>query len=134
MNNSGMMLSLVLYGRSTCSHRFLLIKTQEETKPLSAFRDEPYGSVQASSQGRVPSKPLGTIQGQNKVIKLHWISSREEGPGVNEQVRDREGKTKNKKKQTLNFSVFYLQLVTLGVSNTTQGIRQLSLWYSVSIF
>lgn len=49
----------------------------EEMKPLYAFCDEPHSSVQAMSQGRVPTQRLGTVQGQNKVIALPWISGQE---------------------------------------------------------
>lgn len=50
-------------------------------KPLSAFHEVPYGYAWASSQGRALPKPLCTIQEQNKVVTLYWISVRKGGPG-----------------------------------------------------
>lgn len=98
MNNTSVMLSFVLYEGSTCSHRSPPIKTEGEMKPLSAFHEVPCAYTWAASQGRVLTKPLGTIQEQNKVVTLHRISIRKGGPGSQH----------NRAQKTLLASVFYL--------------------------
>lgn len=50
-------------------------------KPLSAFREGPYGYMRAPSQGRVLTKPLCTIPKQNHIATLYWIRTRQGGQG-----------------------------------------------------